>query len=133
MDRGALPCLSSDTFFGTMSKRKMSGYFGSQEAKPIDQEEEKLKRNSHTRKNREKKMMLNFRIRIQAFSRRNGCMITSGYSTKIMRCFDTFAGCRKRKSILGRQVYIYLNCALDNKFGHYSGIKVLHLVKIYKL
>jgi len=33
--------LSSDIFFGTMSKRKISSYFGSERGKTIDQKEEK--------------------------------------------------------------------------------------------
>ena len=41
MDQSALRGLSSDTFFGTMSKRKISGYFGSQRGNTIEQEEEK--------------------------------------------------------------------------------------------
>ena len=42
------------------------------DVKPSTKKKKKLKTNSHTRKNREKKMMLNFRIRNLAISRRNG-------------------------------------------------------------
>ena len=48
LDRTALLCLSSDIFFGTMSKRKISSYFGSERGKTIDQEEEKNWKRIHT-------------------------------------------------------------------------------------
>ena len=76
------PALSSNIFFGTMSKRKISSYFGIERGKTIDQDEKKKKTNSHMRNNREKKMMLNFRIRNLAISTRNDWMITSGYGLK---------------------------------------------------
>ena len=41
MDQSALLCLSLDIFFGTMSSRKISSYFGSERGKTINQEEEK--------------------------------------------------------------------------------------------
>ena len=37
-----------------------------------------------------------------------------------------FSVCYKSENML--KVYIYLNCALDSKFSHHSGIKVLDLV-----
>ena len=37
-----------------------------------------------------------------------------------------FTVCYKFQNML--KVYIYLNCALDSKFGHCLGIKVLDLV-----
>ena len=40
VDRSALPCLSLDIFSGTISKGKISSYFGSERAKTIDQEEQ---------------------------------------------------------------------------------------------
>ena len=83
VDRSALLCLSPDIFFGTMSKRKILEVT---EVKPLTKKK-KLKTNSHTRKNREKKMMRNFQIRNLAISRRNGRMITSGYGTKKTQCF----------------------------------------------
>ena len=43
-----------------------------------------------------------------------------------------FSVCYKFENML--KVYIfYLNCALDSKFGHCLGIKVLDVAKIYKL
>ena len=38
------PALSSNIFFGTMSKRKISSYFGIERGKTIDQDEKKKKR-----------------------------------------------------------------------------------------
>ena len=54
MNRTALLCLSSDIFFGTMSKRKISSYFGSERGKTIDQEEEKTENEfTHKEESRE--------------------------------------------------------------------------------
>ena len=102
VDRSALLCLSPDIiFFGTMSKRKILEVT---EVKPLTKKK-KLKTNSHTRKNREKKMMRNFQIRNLAISRRNGRMITSGYGTKKTQCFLRmlchFCQLAKKKTLLG--------------------------------
>ena len=60
------------------------------EVKQSTKKKKKLKTNSHKRKNRAKKMMLNFRIWNFAVSRWNGWMITSDYGTKISRYFVPF-------------------------------------------
>ena len=63
--------------FQTMSKRKILSYFGSERGETkLTKKKKKLKMNSQTRKNREKKMILNFWIRNLAISRGNGWMIT---------------------------------------------------------
>ena len=60
------------------------------EVKQSTKKKKKLKTNSHKRKNRAKKMMLNFRIWNFAISRWNGWMITSDYGTKITWYFVPF-------------------------------------------
>ena len=83
VDHTALLCLSSDIFFGTMSKRKISSYFGSERGKTIDQEEEKTENEfTHKEESREESDA--------ALSRSNGWMITSDYGTKITWYFVTF-------------------------------------------
>ena len=71
VDRSDLLCLSSDINY-SLEQGKSRAIVEVKDKKPSTKKKKKLKTNSHTRKNREKKMMLNFRIRNLAISRRNG-------------------------------------------------------------
>ena len=61
VNRSALLCLSSDIYY-SLEQGKSRVIVEVKDVKTSTKKKKKLKLNLHTRKNREKKMMLNFRI-----------------------------------------------------------------------